>query len=560
MCDLITGEEAWTEHTRTRAEHQPVTLTHEPMRTGSMRCRRLAENKKLCKEIEKLISNNPNDGMPDFIISTLGFKYPELRNHTKDTLRYFLERTRRKYIPNEGKVIMPEKVNTLSGEMLGREYISTDTGDFFTMYSDYAEFFIKKCRGDTTHLMVDGTFKCVPPEYFFMPIFFCFMSTKDRAAYQMVITKVRQLLDKNGLRPNYVTCDFEKALMQELTAVFTETRFIGCFFHFTHCVTTKCRHMSMYRDGKDVATRSMLSELKGLPFIEASLVPPKFAEIKDKYIKHGDLFRQFLKYFETTFIKGAFSIDKWNYFEMIKTLDKDFRTVITNIPVESINKRLNAGLSSMNPTCFDAIQSIKKLENIRRFQFEELLAGKKRSTKHRSLYEHYIKIARERSSQYQYFEYNEEAYNDIDNDEFDAFAQNAYTNGYPRKSDEQCELTESAYERIYIADTNPGVEKKSHDNELRKKYKVGEEQEEQAKLNKRKAKRRVIIPRNKHAWNYWTLLAKIRESLERSKPAGGEGGADGAEARLGKSEAYVAFPGHRRHGVLQEEQWEGRDP
>ena len=450
----------------------------------------------MVKEIDRILTNNPYDGAPDVIVATLSHKFPNLRQVTKASLRYYLDKVKKKYIPNDGKAIDPLLVKTIRGNKFGREYIINDSGDFFIMYSEFEEYFIEKCKEDTTQLMVDGTFKCVPPEYsqllvvvlfsynkdFFMPIFFCFMPNKDIAAYTFILKKVKSLLLKHSVKPKYVTCDFEKALMKSLTVVFTESRYVACFFHFTHCLTTKCRHMALYKDEYAKVTKSMLSELKGLPFIPSNQIEKKFAEIHSKYCSINEAYARFLKYFSKHFITGQFSVSNWSYYHMINELDPRYRIVLTNIPVESFNSRLNISLHSINPTCFDAIQAIKKVECMRQYHFEEYLAGNKIYNTHKSKYEHYIKVARQKYGEYKYFEYNDETFNDINGHEFEEYNKNDSIN----------------FDKELI------IKEHSKNQVLRKKYKINNPMKD----SKRKCKT--------SAWNIWTPIAKIRASIERS--------------------------------------------
>eukprot|EP01022_Parablepharisma_sp_SALTPOND_P002029 TRINITY_DN108364_c0_g1_i1.p1 TRINITY_DN108364_c0_g1~~TRINITY_DN108364_c0_g1_i1.p1 ORF type:complete len:328 (+),score=21.54 TRINITY_DN108364_c0_g1_i1:284-1267(+) len=227
--------------------------------------------------------------------------------------------------------------------------------------------------------------------------------------------KVKHLLDIHGVKPKYCTCDFEKAEMKALTTIFPEVRLVSCFYHFTHALTTKCQQFALYTEDRMKTTKAMLFALKGLAFIEPEKIVEKFNETRERFSKFGDSYARFLKYFNSQFIIGPFAIHKWNYNAMIKSLDKNFRVVITNNGVEAINSRLNAALGSMYPTTYDAIQAIKVVENMKKYHFKKQMEQRPPAWKtHKSLYEHYIKIARERGAEFDYFEYNDEKFNDLD--------------------------------------------------------------------------------------------------------------------------------------------------
>ena len=203
--NLSTGDEAWKGHTLSRIEHNILPKEEEEhLQVKEVQQKKVKanfSNERLAMEIESLVTNNPSNATPDAVLATLGDKYPELKFMSEYSLRYQLSALRKKYLPNDGRIIHPEKTRSLSGGALGREYITHEMGDYFIMYSDFQEDYIEMCKNDTTHLMIDGTFRCVPPEYvqvlicvlysyekdFFMPIFQCFMSNKELNSYVFVL-------------------------------------------------------------------------------------------------------------------------------------------------------------------------------------------------------------------------------------------------------------------------------------------------------------------------------------------------------------------------------------
>lgn len=96
-----------------------------------------------------------------------------------------------------------------------------------------------------TQIFVDGTFKITPVGFYqfvtimyyceitnmYLPCMFFLLTGKTESIYNMAFSLVRTTFS-NWKSLKYITCDFEKALMNSLFNSFSGTELVGCFFHF----------------------------------------------------------------------------------------------------------------------------------------------------------------------------------------------------------------------------------------------------------------------------------------------------------------------------------------
>ena len=93
------------------------------------------------------------------------------------------------------------------------------------------------------HWFMDGTFSTVPTMYTQLytvhgltenrtiPCVYVLLPTKQQQTYTYMFNQM--LLLNPRLNPISVMCDFEKAALNALTAVFPQATLKGCFFHLT---------------------------------------------------------------------------------------------------------------------------------------------------------------------------------------------------------------------------------------------------------------------------------------------------------------------------------------
>ena len=138
------------------------------------------------------------------------------------------------------------------------------------------------------------------------------------------------------LKFNSYTIDFEKALINSTKKIFKDKRQIGCYYHFCRNIREKAIEIGIFKKLSENERKSFLNEFYKLPF--------KFyknnkilEDIKLKYIKENNLYKDFINYFENQwlpyFINGIL-----NY----KYLSKEQRS---NSYIENYNRRIKLRLS-----------------------------------------------------------------------------------------------------------------------------------------------------------------------------------------------------------------------
>ncbi|EGZ26059.1 hypothetical protein PHYSODRAFT_487747 [Phytophthora sojae] len=104
---------------------------------------------------------------------------------------------------------------------------------------------LDRLRARQTSLFVDGTFRCVPANFYqlvvvmvydtisnlYIPSCYALATGKTTKVYDYVLYHTNACFDF-AMDPAFITCDFEQALMNAVKHQFPRAKLIGCLFHF----------------------------------------------------------------------------------------------------------------------------------------------------------------------------------------------------------------------------------------------------------------------------------------------------------------------------------------
>lgn len=200
----------------------------------------------------------------------------------------------------------------------------------------------------------------------FVPLIYVLSTRKDAQTYSTIFRKLVEV--KPTLDPKHIMVDFERAAMQEISAVFPEAEVHGCFFHFSQCIWRKIQQYGLateYRDDAEFAAK--LRYLPALAFMPCANIRKAFDDLKKimklpKRPRAGTLhfkLRQLYDYFEETWVgKGntppKFAHNIWNMRSL--TLSGLPRT---NNAVEGWHNAMTTAIGCKNPSIWTFVEKLK---------------------------------------------------------------------------------------------------------------------------------------------------------------------------------------------------------
>ncbi|XP_037503109.2 multidrug resistance protein mrp-7, partial [Rhipicephalus sanguineus] len=246
-----------------------------------------------------------------------------------------------------------------------------------------------KLLAESSTWFMDGNFDLAPKGflqlYFVLvplgegvvSVAYAFMTRKNQQAYEDLFKSLRDQRELLGLTlyPDVIICDFEKATMNAVKAVFGEDVTIkACFFHLCQSTWRKIQELglvTLYR--QDQEFRTFMGMLDALAFLPLDDVEDGMTALKGLMPEAG---REVLEYFDETYVSGTYRRVQradnivrlrrtpptyphamWNVYSA--TLDGGHRT---NHHAEAWNRRLGSIVGHSRPTVWRAIDALRSEE------------------------------------------------------------------------------------------------------------------------------------------------------------------------------------------------------
>ena len=251
---------------------------------------------------------------------------------------------------------------------------------FLYMYSDFQMQVANEVNDDPfLHLFIDGTFKWWPRLWSqllnvwvlhrkknqYIPIAHILMQTETYEGYFKVINWIK---DTFGLTPKFITTDFEISLMRATKEIFADSQLVPWFFHFAKCLWNNAGKWSLKKSRILVLTKQLIFSLKGLAFRPPNKVYRRFEFIKNKFLEKGNWFKQFLEYFESTWMDGTFQIKDWNYYDKLNEFED---LALTNNGLESFHQMIRSQLRRSQPNLFYLVDLLGRVETMKKAAYDE---------------------------------------------------------------------------------------------------------------------------------------------------------------------------------------------
>ena len=82
-----------------------------------------------------------------------------------------------------------------------------------------------------------------------IPCIYCLTTKKDENIYIKIFQHLTSIANQNGIVLNTtgITCDYESATINSLTAIFHSAHICGCFFHYAQSLWRKIQELGLTR-------------------------------------------------------------------------------------------------------------------------------------------------------------------------------------------------------------------------------------------------------------------------------------------------------------------------
>ena len=207
----------------------------------------------------------------------------------------------------------------------------------------------------------------------YVPVFYVLLTSKTQQIYIQALRWI-QITVARKICPVTITCDFEIALQNAISIVFTDAIVNGCLFHWKQAIQRKLIDLKfkyeivermMWDHTLEILTLINPSEIKwkGIPYVRS---------IIDGDLDHDDMVKmeKFWNYFDKFWMRSPSFIVTWNVFGHYK--DKQMKLQRTNNGLERYNRDLNEKFSGKQSLLSfikileeEARKKVRLLEDIR---------------------------------------------------------------------------------------------------------------------------------------------------------------------------------------------------
>ena len=236
----------------------------------------------------------------------------------------------------------------------------------------------------------DGTFKLAPlifnQVYVIMakrhdsvhPVLYALLQNKSRETYSRMFQMIKDSIP--GVNPISISCDFELAAIQAMTANFPQVQIKACFFHLKHNFFKQVKEKGLYTRYSNESEFSLKTKMiPALAFVPvpnldeyitalAEILPPELETLldwfEDNYVgrppRRGNVRRP-----------PRFAPDMWNLYQ--RTLSGQDRT---NNHAEAAHRKIYIELGVHHPEIWQFINCLRRIQKSRDTYYEQLVAGR----------------------------------------------------------------------------------------------------------------------------------------------------------------------------------------
>ena len=345
----------------------------------------IVTKQEVVKLIESLSRKDPNLTTAQ-IVASIKTAFPNAELLERKYMYQIIVRQRSKLAPNlDGPGMIDVRyIKTLRKTQFGRglSFVLIDgkPKHFFYLYSDFQMQVAEEVKDDPNlHLFIDGTFKCWPRTWtqllnvwvfhrgknLYIPIAHILMQTERYEGYITVLNWIKETFEIN---PKFITTDFEQALMKSSKEVFSDSMLVPWFFHFAKALWMHAGKFGLKKKNFLCLTKQLIFSLKSLAFRPPTKVYRRFEQLKNVYICKGTCYKNYLEYFEHTWMDGIFQIKDWNYYDKIAEFED---LAMTNNGLESFHQMIRSQLRRINPSIAGFVEVLARVETLKKSDYDQ---------------------------------------------------------------------------------------------------------------------------------------------------------------------------------------------
>lgn len=275
----------------------------------------------------------------------------------------------------------------------GNPFLIFDSGvesdNRFVIFSyNFKKKFIEKSK----NLLIDGTFRSTPPGFYqiltiygelfgrFYPLIYILLKNKLETSYMQSLEKVKEFF---LVEPEFIICDFEKALINAIRNQFRSSRINGCLFHFGQSIWKRIQSSSLVNIYKtDTFFKKGVKLMILCSFVPVYDVQKAYKKIKNWMISKINVnLSDFFDYFEINYIgiyndedvlitEPRYEIGFWNvYLRILKYVARTINAA------ESWHRILNFRNQISHPNIAQLVNEILNEETKNEFDLTRAIGG-----------------------------------------------------------------------------------------------------------------------------------------------------------------------------------------
>ena len=198
---------------------------------------------------------------------------------------------------------------------------------------------------------------------------YCLLPGKSREIYNQTFTLLKEALQNVDLElnPQHIMSDFELALIQSIRINFPATSHKGCFYHFWQCIWRKIQALGLQQQYQnDAELRKMLCKTAAIAFVPVHFVRVAWEAVAQE-LEDMDNLDGFKTYFDSTWMRGQFSLPLWNYYS--------YDGPRTNNCLEGWHNRLKRMVKKPHPNIYKLIDVFKREQAASEVTLQQLETG-----------------------------------------------------------------------------------------------------------------------------------------------------------------------------------------
>ena len=207
------------------------------------------------------------------------------------------------------------------GHQLITQESSSPNFNYCAFSAKFQQDFIEVCRSDTTHLIIDCSFKYCPRDckallsgilYSYdkesaLIIFTAILKDISQITFNSAINQLKILFSQLSFSPTFITCPF----LFSVTQIFTKSIFIPSFYYYAQALC-KLAYQTDIHSELGYGFHVFLFQLLSFSFKSKKTIKAEYNQLMNKH-KSNRCVNQFMRHFTYQFIEGHYPATEWRF-------------------------------------------------------------------------------------------------------------------------------------------------------------------------------------------------------------------------------------------------------